>query len=115
LARLTRVVEVEHRGHRIHAQPVDVILVEPEERVAGEEIPHLIAPEIKDERAPILMLALPRIHVLVEIRPVELREPMRIFRKVRRHPIHDHADARAMAPVDEIAQLIGFPKRLVGA
>ena len=38
LARLARVVEVEHRGDRVHAQAVDVVLVEPEERVGDEEV-----------------------------------------------------------------------------
>ena len=51
---LARVVEVEHRGHGIHAQAVDVIFVEPEERVGDEEIAHLVAAVVEDERAPVL-------------------------------------------------------------
>ena len=56
---------------------------------------------------PILVLALPRIHVFVEIRAVEFGQSMRVFRKMRRHPIHDHADPDLMTPVHEMAELIG--------
>ena len=69
-----RVIEVEHRRDRIHAQTVDVILVQPEERVADQEIAHLVAAVVENQRAPILVLALARIHVLVQIGAVEFRE-----------------------------------------
>ena len=38
LARLARVVEVEHRGHRIDPEAVEVVAVEPEKRVAEQEV-----------------------------------------------------------------------------
>ena len=106
LPRLARVIEIKHRRDRIHAQAVDVIFVEPEERVGDEEIAHFVAAEIENQRAPILVLALPRIGVFVEIRAVKLREGMRVLRKMRRHPIHDHADAGAMAAIDEMPELV---------
>src|SRR3546814_989934 len=37
------VVEVEHRGDRVHAQAVDVVAVEPEGGVGGEEVRDLAA------------------------------------------------------------------------
>ena len=83
-----------------------MIFVEPEERVADEEIAHFVAAEIENQRAPILVLALARIHVLVEIGAVEFRQPVRVLWKMRRHPIHDHADAGLMTFVDEMAELI---------
>ena len=66
LARLARVVEVEHRRDRVDAQAVDVELLEPVERVGDEEVAHLVAAEVEDERAPVRVLALPRVGVLVE-------------------------------------------------
>jgi hypothetical protein len=77
-----------------------VIFVEPKERVADEEIADLVAAEIENQRAPILVLALPRIHVLVKVGAVELGERMRVLREMRRNPIHDHADAGLVAFVD---------------
>ncbi len=87
-----------------------MIFVEPEERVGGQKIAHFVAAEVENERAPILMLALPRIGVFVEIRAIKFRERVGILRKMRRHPIHDHADAGAMTRIDEMAQLIRSPK-----
>src|SRR5262249_17232044 len=96
-----------HRGHGIHAQTVDVILVQPEERVAYKKIAHFISAIVENERAPILVLALARVLVLVEMGPVELGERMCILRKMRRHPVHDHADASLMTFVDEVTEIIG--------
>src|SRR5258707_13960581 len=70
-------------------------------------MPHLVASKIENERAAILLLALPRIHVLVKIRAVELGERMCILRKMRRHPVQDHADSGLMTFVDEMAEIIG--------
>ena len=83
-----------------------MIFVEPEKRVGDEEIAHLVAAKIENERAPILVLALARVHVLVEIGAVEFGEPMGVLREMRRHPIHDHADAGLMAFIDEMAEVI---------
>ena len=68
LARLARVVEVEHRGDGVDAQPVDVELLEPVQGVGDEEVAHLVAPEVEHERAPVGVLALAGVGVLVERR-----------------------------------------------
>ena len=87
-----------------------MIFVEPEEGVGGQEIAHFVAPEIKNQRAPILVLALPRIGVFVEIGAVKFRQRVRVFREMRRHPVHEHANPGAMAGIDEMAQLIRSPE-----
>ena len=81
-----RVVEIQHRRHRVDAQPVDVILLEPEERVRQQEIAHFVAAVVEDERAPFLMLTLPRILVLVERRAVESCQAVRVLRENARAP-----------------------------
>ena len=53
LACFAGIIEVQHRGHGIHAQAVDVILVDPEKRVRQQEILHFVAAVVEDERAPI--------------------------------------------------------------
>src|SRR4029077_4748723 len=47
---LARIVERETRSARTHAQPVDVKLGEPVERVCDEKIADFIASEVKNER-----------------------------------------------------------------
>ena len=106
LAAFARVVEVEHRGHRIHPQPIDMILVEPEKRVGDEEIPHLVASVVENIRPPIAMLPLPRIGVFVKVRTVEIGQPVRILREVGRHPVKNDSDSRLVAMIDEVAELI---------
>ena len=100
---LARVVEIQHRRDRVHAQAVDVILLEPEQRVRQQEVADLVAAVVEDQRAPVLVLALARIGVLVERGAVEPREAVRVLRKVSRHPVEDHAEAGLMAGVDEAA------------
>ncbi len=107
LPRLARVVAVQHRGHGIDADAVDVVLLEPEERVGDEEVAHLGAAVVEDERAPVGVRAAPRVGVLVERRAVEAHERELVAREVRRHPVEDHAEAALVQAVDERAELVG--------
>ena len=86
LAGLARVIEVQHGRDGIHAQAVDVILLQPEQRVRDEERADLVAAVVEDQRAPIAMLAFARIGVLVERGAVEERQPVRVLGKMRREP-----------------------------
>ena len=101
LAVLARVVEVEHRRDRIHAEPVDVVAVEPEERARNEEVADLAAPEVVDRGVPIGMEAEPGVLMLVECGAVEAREPVRVHGEVCRDPVDDHADPFHMTAIDE--------------
>ena len=83
LTGLARVVEVEHRGDRVDPQSVGVVLAQPEERVREQEVPHLAAPEVEDERPPVGMRAASRVGVLVQGGAVEARERPLVARKVR--------------------------------
>ena len=97
LAGLARVIEVQHGGDGVHAQAVDVILLQPEQRVRDQERAHLVAAVVEDQGAPVAMLALARIGVLVERGAVEEHQAVRVLGEVRGHPIDDHADARLVA------------------
>ena len=101
LAVLARVVEIEHRGHRIDAQAVEMIALEPEQRIVDEKARHFLAAKIVDRRVPVRMKALARIFVLIECRAVEAGQPVLIGREMRRNPVEDDADAGAMGRIDE--------------
>ncbi len=107
LALLARVVEVQHRGHCVDAQPVDVELLQPVQRVGDEEVADLRTTEVEDVRAPVELLAALGVRVLVESGPVEPCECPRVLREVRRHPVDDHADACLVEPVDQVAEVVG--------
>ena len=66
----------------------------------------LVAAVVEDERAPVLVLALPRIRMLVERRAVEARQAVLILRKVSRHPVEDHADAGLVERIDEELEIL---------
>ncbi len=101
LAGLPRVVEIEHGRDRVHAEPVEVVALEPEEGVADEEVGDLGAPKVEDARAPVRVLAQARVGMLVEVRPVEVDEAVRILGKVGGHPVEEDADAPLVQVIDE--------------
>jgi hypothetical protein len=114
-----RVVEVEHRGDRVHPQPVDVELLEPVRGVGDEEVAHLVPAEVEDVGTPVRLLAEKRVRVLVQGRPVEPAEGPLVLGEVRRNPVQQDADARLVQPVDEVAEVVGVAeprrRRVVGA
>ena len=76
-----RIIQIQHGSHGVHAQPVNVIFVQPEKRVRQQKILHFRAAVIENQRAPIGMRALARIGVLVEMRAVEFRQAVRVGRE----------------------------------
>ena len=97
LALLARVVEVEHRGHGVDAQRVGVVELEPVHGAAQEEAPHLVAPVVEDEAAPVGVEALARVAVLVEVGAVEVAEAVGVGRESGRAPSRGSRRARAGA------------------
>ena len=100
------VVEIQHRGHRVHADAVDVIAVEKRHGRRDEKALHLRHCIVENERAPLRMLGHARVLALVEPRAVKAREPVRVLRKVRRDPVHDHADTGAVERVDKVHEVL---------
>ncbi len=101
------VVQVQHGSDRIHAKTVDVIGLHPEQRRGQEEIGHLVAPKVEDQRAPVAMFALARIGMFVQMRAIEKGEPRKILGEVRRDPIEDHAHAFLVEVVHEELEIFG--------
>ena len=100
-----RIIEVQHGRHGIHAQTVDVILVDPEECIGDQEILDFVAAVVEDQGAPVRMTALARVGMLVQMRAVELGQAVRVTREVRGSPIQNHADACLVKPVHEIHEV----------
>ncbi len=107
LAGLAGVVEVEHRGDGVHAQAVDVELLAPVDRVGDEEVADLGAAVVELQRAPVRVRGPQRVLVLVERAAVELGQGPVVAREVRRHPVHQHADARPVQGVDQVLEIVG--------
>ena len=110
LARLAAVIQVQHRGDRVHAQRVDMVLVQPEAGVGHQEVAHFAASEIEHIGAPIRMLATGRVRILVQRRAIESAKGERVLREMRRNPVHDHADAGLVHLLDEILEVVRAAK-----
>ena len=107
LARAPRIIEVEHRGHRIDPQAVDVKAVAPEQRVGQQEVDDLVPAIVENQGAPILVRPFARVFMLVEGGAVEAGKRPVVAREMGGHPIDNDADARLMERIDEILEIVG--------
>ena len=74
---------------------------EPVQGAGDQEALNLAPPEIVDVGVPVVVIALARIEMLIERGAVEARQPVSVGRKVRGHPVEQHADARLVGGIDE--------------
>src|ERR1700730_17671661 len=87
-----------------------MVFVEPEQSVCDQEVPNFAPPEVKNERAPIAVFALPRISVFVETCTVKLSQTKGIFGEMPRNPVQDDSDSLLVAAIDEMAKLVRISK-----
>ena len=114
LARRARVVQVQHRGDAVDAEPVGVELLQPVQRVGVEIVAHLAAPEVEDVGAPLLVPATLRVGVLVERRAVEARQRPLVGGEVPGHPVQEDADTALVERVDQPPEAVGVAEARVG-
>ena len=69
---------------------VDVVLIEPEQGVGDEEVPHLVAGVVEHERTPALVLALTGGQsARNRWEPSKKAKTVGILREVTGHPVHN--------------------------
>ena len=100
------VVEVEHGGHRVHPQAVDMVFFQPEHGVGDQEGLHLGLAVVVDAGGPVGMLVHHGVGQLVAAGAVKLIQTVLVLREVGGHPVEDDADVRLMAAVDELHELL---------
>ena len=101
LARLARVVEVEHRSDRIDAQAIEMKFGQPPMRRGEQETTHLMPAVVENMRSPIGVQAKARVFVFVERRAVIASQRPLVLRKMAGHPVENDAQAGLMAAIDE--------------
>jgi hypothetical protein len=111
----TAVIAVEHRGHGIDAQAVDVETLDPLQRAGDQERGDFGAAVVVDQGVPVRVQAQARVVVLVQRSAVEALHAMGIAGEMRANPVQDHTEARGVAAVDEAREASGEPCRAVGA
>ena len=101
------VVQVEHRGHRVHPDAVDVVFFHPEQGAGDEETLDLAPAVVKDPGAPAPVLHLPGVGVLVAVAAVELAQAVLVLGEVGGDPVHDDPDARLVEGVHQVHKVLG--------
>ncbi len=107
LAVLAVVVEVKHAGHRVHPQPVDVVLLDPEQGRRDEEALDLGHAVVEDHGAPLAVLAPAGVGILVAGLSVIHVQAIGVLGEVGGHPVHNHPDAGGVALVHKQLEVVG--------
>ena len=94
-------VEVQHTGHAVHANAVNVEVLEPIQHVRNQEGADLAAREVKLVRAPVGVNLVLKQHVAVKG-----GKAVGVGAKTAGHPVHNHADARLVARIDKVHELL---------
>ena len=105
LAVLLAVIQVQHRRHRIHAEPVHMKMLDPKQRIRNKEILHLRLAIVKDLCSPVRMLAFSRIRILKCGCAVKISQSVRVSRKMRGYPVKDHTDIVPVQVIDHIREI----------
>ena len=105
-----RIVQVQHGGHRVHAQTIQMVVFEPEQGVVDEKSGHFAATKVINRRIPIGMKTATAIRVFVQRCTVEHGQAVCVGRKMRRNPVENHADAIFVRVVDQPRKTVGRAK-----
>src|SRR5262249_17486980 len=106
---LARVIQVQHRSHRVDTKAINMVHLKPEKGTAQQKTLHLVAPVIKNPAMPIWMHPLTLIGMLIEMRTIEVAQAMLIGGKMRRHPVQDHTDTLLVQIVNEVHKIRRCP------
>ena len=102
------VVPVEHRGHAVEAETVDVILFHPVFDIRQEEVFRLVLAVVEAAGSPGRMASLRTVVEVEVLATVEAREAFRlVVDAVAVDDVHHHRDALSVGVVDKALELLG--------
>ena len=105
---LQPVVPIEHAGHAVETEAVQLILLHPELAVAQQEIPRLVFAVVETAGIPGRMMAL---RTVVEIQVLPAIEVAQSLGLVLDHmavdQVHDHRDAQPVGRIDQGLEFLG--------
>ena len=109
LSILFAVIEIQHRCHGIHTEPVHMVMLDPEQGIGNKEILHFRFAIIKDLCSPVRMLSFPWIRILKSRRTVKFSQTVCISREMSRHPVKDDTDIIPVQFIDHIRKVFRCP------
>ena len=89
-----------------HAQPIEMIFLQPIERIGNQEIRNLVPAEIVDQRVPVMVEPFARIGMFVKMRAVKHGEAVRVGREMRGNPVGQHAQTLLVRSINQIAEFV---------
>ena len=106
VAFVARIVEVKHGRDCVDAQPVDMELLQPVDRIGQQKVGDLASTVVEDQGAPLAVFAPARVGMLIDRLAGEAGQREIILGEVTGDPVQDHTDAGCVAAVDQVAQII---------
>ena len=94
-------VEVQHAGYAVHANAVNVEVLEPIQHIGDQEGTDLATGEVELVRAPVGMNLVLKQHVAVKG-----GKAVGVGAKTAGNPVHDHTDASLVAGIDKVHELL---------
>ena len=86
--------------------------VDPVKCAAHQVVDHFPAAIVKNQRAPVTVLALAGVFVFIQCGSVKTAQAVFVPGEMGRHPIHDDRDACLVEPVHQVAEIIRAAKPL---
>ena len=110
---ISPVVQIEHGGNGVDAQPVNVELLAVIECIGYEETDDFRTSEIKGQGSPAFVFGLPRGGIFIKGLAIKGNQTVFVFREVSRNPVDDHANVVLVCQIDEILQI--FRRSVAGS
>ena len=105
LSILFSIIKIQHGSHCIHTEPVHMVMLDPEQRISDQEVPHFRFSIVKDLRAPVRMLTLSRVRIFISRGSVKISESVGISREMSRYPVKDDTDLIAVQIIYHIRKV----------
>ena len=103
-----KIVQVKHGGNRVHPNSVNMKLTDPEQGAGYQEIAHLVATVIKNQRTPFLVLTDAWISMFIQEITIKVCQAVVIFWKMSRHPVQNDANSVLMTAIHKSPELVGL-------
>ena len=94
-------IQIQHGSHRVYAQTVDVVFIQPEQGVSNKEVADFFSAVVENISAPLEMFSPSGVLMFIQCCAVEPPQTEFVFGEVSRHPVQNDANAVLMAGVDK--------------
>ena len=105
LSLLFPVIQIQHVGHGINPQPVQMELLQPEAGTGNQEALHFRAAVIKIHGIPVFVFRQHDISGFIQRFPVKMPQAVGILAEMSRHPVQDHADFVFVQRVHQVHEI----------